>query len=301
MKIEKMNQMRKIFSRSNFFRNQLICLILAMVSFNSSSYAQNVASNNRLLIINKSARETFVGGLFTESLHTLSKTDTFEAELKSGPYISELGNNKLISVDESRFLASIYFNEVPIPLRVNRLQHEGSLKTMPTALKSFHTGFENLKPSLTWIAAVEDNLNYYAVQRSLDGLEYQEIAFVFPEGIQLVDSKYSFIDHEIPSGTIGVIYYRLRLKDSHGAEEFSGVKTMYLGLGERNKLGGLNFEGSVKELSYPVRTSKRPEIEQEEDRHPWPIPDNRSGVQKIWDDCRKQVTNKVKSIWNSNH
>jgi hypothetical protein len=172
---------------------------------------------------------------------------------------------------------------------------------MPTALKSFHTGFENLKPSLTWIAAVEDNLNYYAVQRSVDGLDYQDIAFVFPEAIQLVDSKYSFTDHEIPSGTIGVIYYRLRLKDSDGTEEFSGIKTMYLGLGERNKLGSLNFDGKVKELSYRVRTSQRPEIEQEEDPHPWPIPDNRSGVQKIWEDYRKQVTNKVKSIWNLNH
>ena len=76
---------------------------------------------------------------------------------------------------------------------------------------------------------------------------------------------------------------------------------MYLGLGEKNALGGMNFDGTIKVLSYQVRTPQRPEMDLVEDPHPWPSPDNRSSVLKIWDACKTQVKEKVKSIWSINN
>lgn len=242
-----------------------------------------------------------VGKPFSEALKFNSVTDTFETESNKGPFIGTVKNSRVKLADEVMFVAPIYFNDVAVPFFSTSLKHESNPTSMPLSLKSFQSGFENLKPALNWVAAVEDNLNYYAVQRSIDGLEFQDIAFVFPEGVKLVDSKYSFVDFEIPAGSIGVIYYRLKLKDSDGTEEFSGIKTVYLGLGERNNIGGLNFDGTVKVLSYQVRTPQRPEMEMQEDPHPWPSPDNRNSLMKIWEVYKTQVKEKVKSIWNINN
>lgn len=296
-----MNRMRKNLSGSYFFRNHSIVWVLVMASFSTGVIAQNVAASRPTAQRKNETREVNSSMRISELLIYHTGLDTFESELNGGSFIGELKYNKSPNGNEKMYEVPIYFNEVLAPLMSNSLKHETAVGLMPVALKSFQTGYENLRPCLSWVAAVEDNLKYYAVQRSIDGLEFQNIAFVFPEPIQLVDSKYSFTDYEMPAGTVGVIYYRLMLSNSDGTEDFSGIKTMYLGLGERNKWSGINFDGTIKALSYRVRTAQRPEMELEEDPHPWPASGDKSGVQKVWEEYKTQVKIKVKSIWNINH
>jgi len=94
-----------------------------------------------------------------------------------------------------------------------------------------------------------------------------------------------------------VLYYRLKLKDAEGDEDFSNVKTLYLGLNDHSVLNGVSLDGNLKVLSYMVRTPVRPEIEILQDVHPWPSSDIVTDTSEMRVDYKAKIKNKVKTIW----
>lgn len=92
------------------------------------------------------------------------------------------------------------------PLPIELISFEG--KTVPNG------------NSLTWTTVSEINNEGFSVQRSLDGIQFTEIAFIQGQGTTSKESNYTFIDTTPkPNGN----YYRLEQFDYSGQSSFSEV------------------------------------------------------------------------------
>lgn len=89
--------------------------------------------------------------------------------------------------------------------------------------------------SLEWSTATEENNDFFTIEKSIDGVEYFELATVDGAGNSLKVVEYQFTDY---NPTYGLAYYRLRQTDFDGAYEvFSPISVSY-------SSSGLDFEVS---------------------------------------------------------
>ena len=102
--------------------------------------------------------------------------------------------------------------------------------TLPLELLEFTAQKEGSTALLKWITAQEKGVSHFAVERSLNGVDFEPIGSVkatnTPETHQ-----YSFVD-ELPYN--GVNYYRLRMEDYDGSYEYSQVRMVEFNLSESN-------------------------------------------------------------------
>jgi hypothetical protein len=90
----------------------------------------------------------------------------------------------------------------------------------PVELMYFEVRKRSEKVELAWGTAVETNNDYFLVERSSDGVNYQSVGKVEGFGTSLERRNYTFTDENpLP----GLAYYRLRQVDKDGAFEFSSV------------------------------------------------------------------------------
>ena len=78
---------------------------------------------------------------------------------------------------------------------------------------------------LSWTTSLEVNSDYFSVQRSADGSNWQQLGTVKAKGFSSVSSNYSFTD---PTPLNGTGYYRLKIVDQDGKYEFSKVISVSL-------------------------------------------------------------------------
>lgn len=76
--------------------------------------------------------------------------------------------------------------------------------------------FFNKKIKLTWQAANEENLNYYAIERSSNGRRYETVAMVKPDG----SNFYRWYEKDWYQGTV---YYRLKAISHSRSFEIKGA------------------------------------------------------------------------------
>ncbi len=91
------------------------------------------------------------------------------------------------------------------------------LCTLPISLSAFYGTMVNSEndcegAEIIWTTQVEENVDYYVVERSSDGINFMEIGRVTAEGNTLISTNYSLIDENITS----VNYYRLTSYDTDG-------------------------------------------------------------------------------------
>lgn len=79
--------------------------------------------------------------------------------------------------------------------------------------------------NLQWATASELNNDFFLVQRSVDGINFESIGVVDGMGTSSTVQNYSFIDTEPLKG---LIYYRLRQTDFNGQYEYSDIVTVTL-------------------------------------------------------------------------
>jgi len=96
---------------------------------------------------------------------------------------------------------------------------------LPVTIVEFKGQEKNTTINLTWKIADEKNLNRYEVQRSHDGVNFENIGIVFPweDGAH---ADYAFSDK---NATTGIIYYRLKMIDNDAAFKYSYILTFNLG------------------------------------------------------------------------
>lgn len=90
---------------------------------------------------------------------------------------------------------------------------------VPVKLMYFNCEAKGNAAILRWKSADEINLKSYTVQYANDGRSFQDLAIINAEG---TNHNYSFINHNVN----GTAYYRLKMSDKDGANNYSEIKKL---------------------------------------------------------------------------
>ena len=82
---------------------------------------------------------------------------------------------------------------------------------------------------VNWQVFTEQEMAKYAVERSLNGIDFKEIGEVLPENHRSAQFNYSFVDNY---PYVGTAFYRIAALDNDGITTLSGMKSITFGLAE---------------------------------------------------------------------
>ncbi len=85
---------------------------------------------------------------------------------------------------------------------------------LPVSLVDLSATCENYNTTLHWTTAEEQNSSYYTIDKSIDGLNFTELAKVNAIGNSMQNTTYSYVDIEPKEG---LSYYRLSQTDKNGS------------------------------------------------------------------------------------
>lgn len=100
--------------------------------------------------------------------------------------------------------------------------------TLPLVVTSFDASLENKNVTLKWETGKEKRLSHFVIQRSTNGIDYDDAGVVFASGSSDVKQDYSFTD-ALKSSAKGVLYYRLEMVDQKNAYDFTNVRIIKVG------------------------------------------------------------------------
>ena len=86
---------------------------------------------------------------------------------------------------------------------------------LPVTLEFFRARKVKEMIELSWKSQTEDNVSYFEVQKSNDGIAFQKISHV-PAG------KYNYIAYDAADNS-SIIWYRLRITDGDGKTSYSNI------------------------------------------------------------------------------
>lgn len=109
------------------------------------------------------------------------------------------------------------------------------ISTLPVKLTSFSAMLNNNKVDLKWSTASEVNVNYFMVEKSIDGVNFTDAGMVFAYGNETEKANYSLADN-INGIQSGVIYYRLRSVDNDGKSQLSETRIIRISKTESNNI-----------------------------------------------------------------
>lgn len=107
---------------------------------------------------------------------------------------------------------------------------------LPIELLSFTGEVQAEGNNLKWVTASEINNDYFTVERSSDGAQFEALTFVTGAGTTSILSSYEFLDKAAPSG---LSYYRIKQTDFDGTYAYTYVIT--LTRGESTQINLLNM------------------------------------------------------------
>ena len=96
----------------------------------------------------------------------------------------------------------------------------GGEAPLPVELLSFSGVMKNEDADLFWSTASEINNDYFTVERSRSGVDFESIGKIKGGGNSSIVLNYSFIDKE---PFTGINYYRLKQTDFDGKYEYSNI------------------------------------------------------------------------------
>ncbi|MEP6584043.1 MAG: Calx-beta domain-containing protein [Ginsengibacter sp.] len=114
--------------------------------------------------------------------------------------------------------------------------------TLPVNLLSFEGISQNTNVLVKWKAEHEFNTNYYEVQRSSNGQDYEAIGNIKSFSLTSNGNNYSLVDYKAGS----VNYYRLRIVDNDGNFSYSKVVSVSISaLGQKVYVSGNPFTNMI--------------------------------------------------------
>jgi len=96
--------------------------------------------------------------------------------------------------------------------------------TLPITFHSFAAFYDKKNAMLNWSAQADDNLGYFVIEKSTDGVSFKEIG-----RLQAAErlTNYNFTDVAIASAT-GLVYYRIQSREKTGEVNYSSIKVVRL-------------------------------------------------------------------------
>lgn len=95
---------------------------------------------------------------------------------------------------------------------------EGAI--LPVEWQTFESIVEGGLVELNWSTATEKNNDYFEIERSLDGVDFESLGTVPGNGTSSDVNSYSFSD---PNPVVGMAYYRIKQVDFDGTRDYSSV------------------------------------------------------------------------------
>ena len=99
----------------------------------------------------------------------------------------------------------------------------GNPLILPVVIADFTATNNTTSVSLNWATRQESNSAFFAIERSVDGSNWNQVAQVKAAGNSAVTVKYSFNDF---TGVSGVAHYRLKMVDLDGQFVYSDVRSI---------------------------------------------------------------------------
>jgi len=100
------------------------------------------------------------------------------------------------------------------------LSDGGSCDPLPIELLYFDAKIKNNKVICNWITATEINTDYFVIQRTINGIDFEDVGIIKAAGNSFNNISYEFED---PSPLDGISYYRLKQYDLDGKNEAFGL------------------------------------------------------------------------------
>ena len=100
-----------------------------------------------------------------------------------------------------------------------------SLLVLPVTLVSFEVKSQGKEASINWVTASEHNNDYFTVERSANGVDFEILATIAAAGYKSSEAFYSLIDEQPLNGTS---YYRLTQTDFDGTSETFKIVSLSL-------------------------------------------------------------------------
>ncbi len=101
--------------------------------------------------------------------------------------------------------------------------------SLPVELTRFTGKVENCNAVLDWMSATEENFSHYEIERSNNGIVFEQIARINGQG-GLNAYAYRFTDNEAGKEN----YYRLKMVDTDGSFKYSDVEIVIVDCGDTN-------------------------------------------------------------------
>jgi hypothetical protein len=95
--------------------------------------------------------------------------------------------------------------------------------TLPLTLLDFTATLKGKVAQLQWTTITEINTKNFIVQRSADGINFEDIGTVNAVGNSTQKTSYQFTDAEVLSKGVNKIYYRLQMMDKDGKSAYSKI------------------------------------------------------------------------------
>lgn len=95
--------------------------------------------------------------------------------------------------------------------------------TLPIELKSFGLIQNNNQVDISWVTASERDNDYFTIERTVDGINFEIIGTVKGTGNSSVEKSYTFTDYKPIEG---ISYYRLKQADFNGKFEVFNPKSI---------------------------------------------------------------------------
>jgi len=111
---------------------------------------------------------------------------------------------------------------------------------LPVSLVAFTAQLQNNNVLLNWTTAMETNTSHFTIERSMDGVSFDDAAIVFTDENGSIKKNYSFTDN-ISKINTRLIYYRLKMVDLDAKYSYSKIVLVRLG----------DDQGQTAMLIYP--------------------------------------------------
>jgi ELWxxDGT repeat protein len=129
------------------------------------------------------------------------------------------------------------------PLRTDLFVVDGVFAPLPVTLSRFWVIAESQDALLQWTTAAEINVSRFTVQRSYDGVQFENIGVVTAAGNSNSRRTYVFTDQDIATRGKTLLYYRLLTTDTDGKAAYSSIVMLRLKA----------LEWSVQLMGNPVK------------------------------------------------
>lgn len=94
----------------------------------------------------------------------------------------------------------------------------GIISLLPISLINFQVECINNTPRVSWTTETETNNEYFVIERSLNGIDFEQIAIINGAGNSTINLNYEYMDHSMANNS-NLIYYRLKQVDFNGQSE----------------------------------------------------------------------------------